>query len=145
MILEIIGKQEQVESLVGTEYLSGDPAQNYEILFGGLQQTVVPFIYRKKDGSLRFAVGTTNPGLVPVSSEQIAKLSRIASLVEDSAPTQGAVEMLEAIKQILGESSSPKKSTVSPDYQVYYDFEKGWRQFHKNNVVLILAFRDMES
>lgn len=114
-----------------------------------LSQRVVVFKYRKSDGSVRQAVGTTLQALIPaftskkeVLAKQIIEVAKDAILGYDefieSADTAPLHSSLRKLSELLDEMCPKKMSgrEVPPDSLLYYDFtSKGWRSFKKDCLI----------
>lgn len=136
--------------------------KDHETLVGdlrrGMANGVVPFIFRKKDGTDRFAVGTTNPDYFPqktsgqfgVLMERLEEHIKRADRMTQEAGTffQSDVDaahiayedMKQARLDLIKEKLEGPKTTKSLDVVTYYDLtSRAWRSFAKEQLVCVFT------
>ena len=114
----------------------------------------VVFIFRKKDGTMRFAIGTTSPRHIPhKTSEQLSRLMECLEKTERAWGDIGGVEeprAAQVMAPFLKDLKEAREKLVqariedidrprSLEHVVYFDLEKmEWRMFLKSSLVFVL-------
>lgn len=103
-----------------------------EELIDLLENTVVNFIYKKSDGSLRFATGTRSNNLIPPSKEKFELYERT---LKDIHEIGSCDHQILTLNEMFPEGDK-KQRKQNPDRVNYYDFScGGWRNFSKDKLV----------
>lgn len=109
-----------------------------------MQKRPVVFVYRKKDGSLRFSIGTTNPKFIPhKTSEQLstlmASVEKVCSATALLPLQDGVIELNKAREALVGQRIADIEKPRSVANITYFDVEKmEWRSFVKSSLVFLL-------
>ena len=129
-------------------------------LLNALEKGIVLFLYQKKDGTMRYAFGTKNKDLIPVSRTVGEKYGKLLDKVSNLIDKQEAFKQVEHLEDdlknradyltaldgvdvayglLLLEMPKPKKASTprepNPEMIMYWDFEaQDIRNFNANQL-----------
>lgn len=111
-----------------------------------MRSSVVPFIYKKADGSYRWAIGTLDPKHFPQKtagafSDLMTQVERVIKRKKLHLDLTADIEMMEQYHGLMVKDRvDSMEKTKALHLVTYYDLEAmAWRSFKKEQLVFVLS------